>query len=152
MSKRSDEAVRLFKEGYNCSQSVVGAYADLFNIDKKFAMQMVSGFGAGMGRMREVCGAMSAIVFIASLKNGNYAPKDIEAKTKNYEIVRNLAKEFKEANGGSIICKELLGIDEMEESARPEDRTKEYYKKRPCIEIVREAALIIEKNLMFLCM
>lgn len=148
MSKRSDEAVRLFKEGYNCSQSVVGAYADLFNIDKKFAMQMVSGFGAGMGRMREVCGAMSAIVFIASLKNGKYDPKDIEAKTKNYEIVRNLAKEFKEANGGSIICKELLGIDKMEESARPEDRTKEYYKKRPCIEIVREAALIIEKKLM----
>lgn len=148
MSERSEEAVRLFKEGYNCSQSVVGAYADLFNIDKKLAMQMVSGFGAGMGRMREVCGAMSGMIFISNLKNGNYEPKDIEAKTKNYEIVRRLAKEFKEANGGSIICRELLGIEKMESSAKPAERTNEYYKKRPCIEVVRQAALIIEKSLL----
>lgn len=148
MSKRSEEAVKLFKDGYNCAQSVVGAYADLFGIDKKLAMQMVSGFGAGMGRMREVCGAMSGIVFISNLKNGNYGPEDTEAKTKNYEIVRNLAKEFKEVNGGSIICRELLGIEKMEDSAKPDARTTEYYKKRPCVEIIREAALIIDKNLV----
>lgn len=148
MSERSDEAVRLFEEGHNCAESVVGAFSEIFNLDKNLAMKMMSGFGAGMGRMREVCGAMSGITFIEGLKNGPEDPKDIKAKTTNYENVRELAKEFEKRNGGSIICKKLLGLEKMENSARPSDRTSEYYKKRPCKEIVREAAQIIEEMVL----
>ena len=148
MSERSEEAVKLFNEGYNCAQAVCGAYCEAFGVDKELGLKMASSFGGGMGRMREVCGAVSGMFMIASLKTGTIDPKDSEGKLKNYETVRKMAEEFKKTSGGSIICKELLGLEKKEESARPSERTNEYYEKRPCVKLVEDAALVIDKILL----
>lgn len=147
MESRVEEAVALFKEGYNCAQSVFGTYADLFGMDKETALKLASPMGAGIGRMREVCGTVSAMALLSGLKDGNVDPKDREAKTKTYEIVRNMSDEFAGENG-SIICRELLGILSREKSAMPAERTEEYYKVRPCVKLVRSAAQIVEKQLL----
>lgn len=140
-----DTAVELFKEGYNCSQSVFTAFAHRFGIDKDTALKISAGLGGGVGRMREVCGAVSGgamvIGSIASATEG----KDSETKQKNYELVREFAKRFTDENG-SIVCRELLGLDvKMENTAKPDSRTAEYYKKRPCVELVECAAKILEE-------
>ena len=146
IEERVEKAKRLFKEGgYNCCQAVVLAYNDLFGIEDETAAAISSGFGGGMGRMREVCGAVSGgamvIGSIASATEG----KDSETKQKNYELVREFAKRFTDENG-SIICRELLGLDiKMENTAKPDSRTAEYYKKRPCVELVECAAEILEE-------
>ena len=140
-----DTAVELFKEGYNCSQSVFTAFAHRFGIDKDTALKISAGLGGGVGRMREVCGAVSgaamAIGSICAATEG----KDSETKQKNYELVREFAKRFTDENG-SIVCRELLGLDiKMETTAKPDSRTAEYYKKRPCVELVECAAKILEE-------
>lgn len=146
MESRVEEAVALFKEGYNCAQSVFAAYADMFGMDREMALKLASPMGAGIGRMREVCGTVSAMALLSGLKDGNVNPKDTEAKTKAYEIVRTMSDEFAKENG-SIICRELLGILSREKSAMPSARTEEYYKVRPCVKLVASAARIVEKEL-----
>ena len=140
-----ERAVELFKEGFNCSQAVFTAFAHRFGIDEDTAKKISAGLGGGVGRMREVCGAVSgaamAIGSICAATEG----KDSEIKQKNYELVREFADRFT-AENGSIICRELLGLDvKMEKSAQPESRTAEYYKKRPCVELVECAAKILEE-------
>ena len=141
----SQRAVELFKEGFNCSQSVFVAFAHKFDIDEDTAKKISAGLGGGIGRLREVCGAVSgAAMVIGSLASATEGA-DVENKQKNYELVREFAKRFTEENG-SIICRELLGLDEQtKETAKPESRTAEYYKKRPCVELVECAARILEK-------
>lgn len=147
METRKQKAVRLFKEGYNCSQSVFAAYSDLYGIDINTALKLSSSFGGGMGRMREVCGTVSGMFLVAGLETGATEGKDIEGKKYNYDIVQRMATEFKKKNG-TIICKELLNLDSVEHETTPEKRTKEYYKKRPCIKLVEDAADIIENVLI----
>lgn len=148
MESRKEKAVQLFKEGYNCSQSVFAAYSDIYGIDEETALKISSSFGGGMGRMREVCGAVSGMFMVAGLETGTVEGKDREGKAHNYEVVQQLAEEYKKQNG-SIICRELLGLDKKEfTDTNPEERTKEYYKKRPCIELVEQAAEIIERVLL----
>lgn len=141
----SQRAVELFKEGFNCSQSVFAAFAHRFDIDEDTAKKISAGLGGGIGRLREVCGAVSgAAMVIGSLASATEGA-DAENKQKNYELVREFAKRFTEENG-SIICRELLGLDEQtKETAKPESRTAEYYKKRPCVELVECAAQILEE-------
>ena len=144
--KRSDRAVELFKSGYNCAQAVFAAFADKYGMDEETALKISASFGAGMGRMREVCGTVSGMMLVNSLENGSADAKDQEAKKHNYEVARELAAKFKEDNG-SIICAELLGLKkDTKEDAAPSARTKEYYKKRPCVELVRNAAEILEEK------
>lgn len=145
MKSRVDDAVKLFMEGYNCCQSVVGAYSDLFGMDRETAMKFSCSMGGGMGRMREVCGSVSGMALIAGLACGNTDPKNQAAKTKNYEVVRQMADAFK-AEHKTIICREILGLRAAEKSAAPEARTKEYYQKRPCVRMVATAARIIEET------
>lgn len=147
MMTRKEKAKELFLEGYNCSQAVVGAFADLYGIDFNTAMKFSSSFGGGMGRMREVCGAVSGMFMIAGLETGTTVGSDATGKKANYDIVQTLAAEYKKRSGGSIICRELLGLDRTKDSftnTTPESRTSEYYKKRPCIELVMEAADIVD--------
>ena len=141
----SQRAVELFKEGFNCSQSVFVAFAHRFDIDEDTAKKISAGLGGGIGRLREVCGAVSgAAMVIGSLASATEGA-DVENKQKNYELVREFAKRFTEENG-SIICRELLCLDEQtKETAKPESRTAEYYKKRPCVELVECAARILEE-------
>ncbi len=144
MGERSKKAVELFKQGYNCSQSVFAAFADLYGMDIKTALLVSSSFGGGMGRMREVCGAVSGMFMVAGMETGTVVGKDTAGKQYNYQVVQHLADKFRKENG-SIICRELLGLSETTHTeTKPEERTQEYYKKRPCIQLVEEAALIVE--------
>lgn len=148
---RGDKAKELFLQGYNCSQSVALAFADILNIDEKQIALMVSGFGGGMGRMREVCGSVSGAVFVLSCLYGYDTPGDFEGKKQLYAYIQDFCKAFENENG-SIVCRELLNLKEKgADSPVPEKRTTEYYQKRPCSELVKSSAdileqIIIEKN------
>ena len=107
-------------------------------------MKMSSSFGGGMGRLREVCGAVSGMFMVAGLLYGYDDPKGQLEKTEHYERIQKLAQEFKSENG-SIVCRELLGLSESKSEPKPEERTKEYYRKRPCPEMVKMAADIMEE-------
>lgn len=145
MSEKTEKAKALFKSGYNCSQSVLGVFCEELGLDFNTAMKISSSFGGGMGRMREVCGAVSGMFMAAGL---NYSSSDNtpENKAKQYKIVQELAQKFKDKNG-SIICRELLDGVETSNSPIPSDRTEEYYKKRPCIELVADSVSILEEYL-----
>lgn len=148
MGKRAEKAKALFFEGYNCTQSVVGAFADLYNLDMNTAMRFCDGLGGGMGRMRMTCGAVSAMALIAGLELSSGKPKDLNNRTEVYAKVREMAEAFREKNG-SVVCSELLGASmPKDRSSRPEERTPEYYKKRPCPECIYDCAQIIEKHLL----
>ena len=149
MESRVEEAVRLFESGYGCSQAVFSTYADLLGMDKKLALRLASPMGAGIGRMREVCGTISAMALLEGLKEGNDDASDAKAKAANYEKVRQMSDTFTEMNG-SIICRELIGLAgrKREESAMPKERTETYYKERPCTKLVRSAAMIVETQLL----
>ncbi len=155
IEERVAKAKRLFKEeGYNCCQAVVLAYSDLFGIDEVLAAAMSSGFGGGMGRMREVCGSVSGMVMLAGLIAPAADPLIKVDRTRNYALVQEVANEFKAING-SIICRELLGLVPAgapsapvpAESPEPSDRTPEYYRKRPCEELVGISARIIGERI-----
>ena len=155
LEERVAKAKRLFKEdGYNCCQAVVLAYNDLFGIDDTMAASLSSGFGGGMGRMREVCGSVSGMVLLAGLIAPADNPSDKNGRTRNYALVQDVAGEFRKMNG-SIVCRELLGLTPIgssspvpKESPEPSDRTAEYYKKRPCEELVGISARIIGEKLL----
>lgn len=155
IEERVEKARRLFKEGgYNCCQAVVLAYNDVFELEDELAASLSSGFGGGMGRMREVCGAVSGMVMLAGMIRPASDPSVKNWRTANYALVQEMAGEFKEING-SIVCKELLGLVPMgsctpapKESPEPSDRTPEYYKKRPCEEMVGIAARIVGEQIL----
>lgn len=146
IEERVERAVSLFKNGYNCSQSVVVAYADYFGLDETLAARVSASFGGGMGRLREVCGAVSGSFMLAGLKYASADSSDKAAKTENYTVVQELAEKFRQHNG-SIICRELLGLAQKKDDPVPSDRTPEYYKRRPCSEYVAIAARVIGEKL-----
>lgn len=167
------KAVDYFKQGYNCSQSVVMTFAGHYKIPQPLMARFSASFGGGIGRMRETCGAACGMFMLAGLEVGNIedTPEEVlpsmqslsdnnpypsqELKKKDYEVVQKLANDFREETG-SIICKELLGLNkkradgtmpEIKIVATPEARTDEYYKKRPCIRMVETAVRIYCKYL-----
>ena len=137
-------AKNYFLSGYNCSQAVALAFHEEMGIDKDTAVRIASAFGGGMGRMREVCGAVSGMILVANILRGNTDPKDKAAKDAHYALIQHLAEKFREQNG-SIICRELLNLEGHGPDAPvSEARNGEYYKKRPCAELVALAAGIVE--------
>lgn len=140
------KARELFKSGYNCAQSVLAAYAEELGMDFETALKLSSSFGGGMGRLREVCGAVSGMFMAVGLAKGYSTNDDKDEKKSHYERIQYLAKEFEKING-SIVCRELLGLDKKHDDPTPSDRTKEYYKKRPCEELVADACKILDKYL-----
>ena len=146
IEERAKQAVAYFKNGYNCAQSVLLAYADLFEMDLQTATRIAAPFGGGMGRLREVCGTATGMFMIVGLAIPADNPTDMKSKTRNYALVQKLAEHFREKNG-SIICRELLKLNVKQESPQPEARTENYYKKRPCVELVRFAATLIGEEL-----
>lgn len=142
---KKEKAMELFKQGYNCSQAVFGAFSEELGLDFETAVKISSSFGGGMGRMREVCGAVSGMFMAAGMKLGYSSPTDTKSKTEHYKLIQTLAADFKIENG-SIICRELLGLEGEDKHYVPSERTIEYYKKRPCAELVGEAAEILEKH------
>ncbi len=143
---RVERAVGLFKSGYNCSQSVVAAFADLYGFTPEQALRMSASFGGGIGRMRMTCGAACGIFMLAGLEKGS-VDGSRQAKLANYALVQELAAEFKKRMG-SVVCSELLGLASGTPVVPvPEERTSEYYKKRPCPKIIEEAARIWVEHL-----
>ena len=145
--KRSEKAKELFLQGYNCSQAVLGAFCDVMQLDFESAMRLASSFGGGIARMREVCGACSAMFMVAGAVRGNSSP-DVKAKSEHYAFVQSMASAFIESNG-SIICRELLALRAKASSSvdngntpQANDRTCEYYRTRPCLGVVEDAVNI----------
>ena len=141
---RKEKAEELFKKGYNCSQAVIGAFCDDFNLDFNTAMKLSEGFGGGLGRMRLTCGAVSGMAMVIGLLlSGGNADNDTRAVV--YEKVHSLADKFAEKNG-SIICSDLLGLNEKPiYNPTPDARTDAYYKKRPCVMCVTDCVELIEE-------
>jgi C_GCAxxG_C_C family probable redox protein len=140
--ERIERAALLFKSGYNCSQSVTVAFADLYGFTEEQAMRLSAGFGGGIGRMRETCGAACGMFILAGMDCGSTEASDRKAKSLNYAVVQQLATKFKEQTG-SLICAELLGLKKGTSlSFEASERTPQYYSKSPCPKMVETAAKI----------
>lgn len=146
---KGKEARALFESGCNCAQAVAGAFSREMGLPRDTVLLLASPFGGGMGRMREVCGAISGTFLVLGALDG-YLPTENkmhqQEKKRVYETVQTLAKQFEEENG-SIICAQLLKGVEQDCSPTPSERTAKYYKKRPCADYVEFAADLIEKHL-----
>lgn len=142
---RREIAENHFVEGYNCAQAVVLAFNDVIGADSESLLKLSSSFGGGMGRMREVCGAVSGMFIVAGLLKGYSSPDDVDGKKEQYALVQKLAAKFKEKNG-SIICRDLLGAKLAASTPTPYVRTPEYYTTRPCAKLVGDAAEILEEE------
>lgn len=140
---RSEKAKELFVNGCNCSQAVVLAFSDLLDCDEKTLAKLSSSFGGGIGRLREVCGAVSGMAIVAGLLYGFEAGETGQEKAAHYERIQALAHAFEEENG-SIICRELRGLSIKHDKPTPAPRTKEFYATRPCGELVACAAEILD--------
>lgn len=138
---RGTKAAKLFLDGYNCAQAVAVAFSDLTGLDETLSARLASSFGGGMGRMREVCGAVSGMLMVAGILYGYDTPGDDVAKKAHYALVQELAGQFREKNG-SIVCREILKNPPSDPAPSP--RTAEYYASRPCARMVYSAATILE--------
>lgn len=143
----AEKAKAYFEQGYNCAQAVTLAFAEEMGLDKDSAAKMVSSFGGGLGRLREVCGCVSGMALAAGALYGYSDPEAKEAKADHYALIQKLAEAFKEKNG-SMICRELLDGINNDTNPVPEARTEAYYKKRPCADLCYSAAEILEKEMM----
>lgn len=140
---RREQAMENFYKGYNCTQSVVLAFSDLIPMDQEQLLRLAAPLGGGMGRLREVCGSVSGMFLVLGQLYGYSDPKAKEDKARLYARVQELAAQFEEKNR-SIVCRELLGLSEKKQEPIPEERTAEYYKKRPCPELIGDAAELLE--------
>ena len=147
MKDRSEEAKNNFLSGMNCAQSVLCAFCDRCGLDRDTALKLASGFGGGIARQREVCGAITGICMAADLIRGPVEGSDKAEKDEHYALIRGLCDAFRNETG-SIICRELLGLaPKQSDSPVSEARTAAYYAKRPCAELVELAAKILSENL-----
>ena len=146
VEQRAKQARELFLSGYNCAQAVFIAYRDVAELDEQMAATIAAPFGGGMGRLREVCGAVSGMTMVAGNLAPNSQPNDNENKKKLYALVQSLAEEFRLENG-SIVCRELLGLTQQKDEPTPSPRTGEYYKRRPCADYVEIAARIVGEKI-----
>ena len=137
----SEYAAELFFKGYSCAQAITVAFCDVTGLTEEFSAKMISSFGGGMGRMREVCGAVSGMLAVAGLLYGYADPEDDAAKKAHYALVQDLAGQFRE-KAGSIICREILKNPPSDPAPTP--RTEAFYKDRPCARLVYLAAQILD--------
>ena len=145
--ERAKRAMDNFREGYNCPQSVVHAFDDVLEangIDPDTALRLASPFGGGMGRLREVCGAVTGMFMLLGLLEGFSDPEEYDGKAALYEDAQRLAEEFRRQQG-SILCRDLLGLSDGPSESAPERRTEAYYESRPCAELCAYAARLVEE-------
>lgn len=144
MKDYASYAAELFESGYNCAQAVAVAFCDVTGMEPKSAAAMASSFGGGMGRMREVCGAVSGMLLVAGILYGYDTPGDDERKKEHYQRVQTMADAFRQ-EAGSIICRDILKNPPSDPSPTP--RSAEFYQMRPCTRMVYLAAEIMANNL-----
>lgn len=145
MNMHEHKARMLFEQGYNCSQSVLGAYSEELGMDFNSLLKISSSFGGGMGKLREVCGALSG-AFMAAGALAGYCEIDDVKKQKHYELIQEIGHRFQE-EFGSMICRDLLGLKEKESSPVPSKRTANFYKNRPCKNFIGRACFILDEIL-----
>ncbi|MDD2458117.1 MAG: C-GCAxxG-C-C family protein [Eubacteriales bacterium] len=143
MMSHADRAEALFKSGYNCAQSMIGAFEGEIGIDFETSIRLAASFGGGMGRLREVCGALTGLFMVIGLQSGYSDPEDHEAKTRHYQRVQDLAAQFRD-RFGTLLCRDLLELEESISEPVPEKRTEEYYQRRPCAQYIRFAASLLD--------
>jgi C_GCAxxG_C_C family probable redox protein len=142
-----EKALQYFTEGANCAQAVVLAFKDELGMDEKTAARLASSFGGGIGRLREVCGAVSGMMMVYGLLKGYDDLKDPDAKKAHYANVQALAAKFREENG-AIVCRELLELRKNEQNdPSPTPRDAKFFHSRPCMGFVQSAARILEEAL-----
>lgn len=147
IEERAEKARKLFAEGYNCSQAVVLAYADCFGVDRDLAATLAAPLGGGVGRMREVCGAVTGMALVAGLRYPANNPADKEAKMRNYAVVKEVGTRFSD-KFGSVVCRELLGLTPEKESGVSTNASSANPVKRcSCAEIVETAARIVGERI-----
>lgn len=143
---RIAQTEELFRQGYVCAQAILGTYASCFQLDQALALRIAGPLGGGIGRLREVCGAVNAMAILTGLKEEPINPADLKSKARVYEAVREMTEAFREKHG-SIVCRELLGAF-GQETAMPQERTEAYYRTRPCLRLIRTVAELIETQLL----
>ena len=147
IESRVSTAITLFEQGYNCSQAVFMAYADKYQIDRETAAKLATSVGGGMGRLREVCGAVSGMFFVLGLHYPFTQPTDKVAKDANYKAVQRTAAEFKSVMG-SYICADLLKTKREPQLPESAERNEAYYNLRPCTRCVAVAAGIVGREII----
>ncbi len=145
-SARPLRAKENFERGYNCCQSVVLAYAQEIGLEDEIALRLAAPFGGGMGKLREVCGALTGIFMVAGLKSGYINPDADDKKAAHYALIQELAESFRQKNG-SILCRDLIGEDYRPGDATPGKRTAAYYEDRPCAGLIEDAVRMLEEKL-----
>ncbi len=140
----AEKAVSAFQAGYNCAQSTFMAFIDDLGIEKRQAMKLASGFGGGMGRMQEVCGAVSGGILALGATFGHGEPSESEAQKKTYTLVQELMKRFK-AQHASCLCRDLVqGIDLKTEEGQKQFKERDL-RNKVCVPCVRTAVEIVEE-------
>jgi C_GCAxxG_C_C family probable redox protein len=142
IDSRVKRAVDFFEQGYNCSQAVFMAYSDKYGIDTQTAARLATSFGGGMGRLREVCGAVSGMFLVLGLEFPYIDTKDKASKNLNYKMVQKVANAFK-TEMGSYVCADLLKIKHAPQNPVSAERNEAYYKSRPCTRCVALAAKLV---------
>lgn len=145
-TNHSEKAVNYFMQGYNCAQSTAAAFAEECGFEPEVILRMTAGFGGGIGGLRETCGAVGAMAFVAGLRVGSYAPDDLTAKKRLYDQIKAMVHAFANEHG-TICCRELLEKASCEVPPDPSARNAEYYTTRPCAQLVASAADIISQSL-----
>ena len=146
LETKVNHAISYFEQGYNGSQAVFMPYSDIYGIEPETAAKLASSFGGGMGRLREVCGAVSGMFLVLGLQYPFTDTKDKAAKNTNYKAVQHTANEFK-AIMGSYNCADLLKLKHEPQNPESSERNEAYYKSRPCTRCVKLAAEIVGKEL-----
>lgn len=144
MMNHAEKARSLFMAGFNCAQSVFAAFCDVTGMDEETALRLSSSFGGGIGRMREVCGAVSGMAMVAGMVSGYADPKNQDEKAAHYALVQKLANTFK-AQNGSVVCRDLLALPLGSDAPVPTPRDEKFYQRRPCAEFVVGAAAILDE-------
>jgi len=140
-----EKAISSFRGDFNCAQSVFSSYATQYGLDKDTALKLSTGFGGGMGRMQNTCGAVSGAFMVIGLRYGMGINSDREARDKTYEVVREFTNRFQKIHG-SINCKELLGCDISTLEGREYYNQNDFFEKK-CLEYVKDSAKILEEIL-----
>lgn len=146
VEERAARAKAAFENGYNCTQAVIMAYADITDMDAEKFAAIVEPLGGGMGRLREVCGAVTGMFIISGTTHWGQSTTDRKVRTEIYSGVQELARRYKE-HCGSIVCRELLGLKQHSDPPVPEERTAAYYRRRPCAEYIAYAARLVGEYL-----
>lgn len=145
--ERKDLALKYFYDGYNCAQAVFAAYCDLFGMDPDLGKTLCSGMGAGMGGLREKCGAVSSMFLLAGLLSSSKSNEEVLSKKELYKLIKELNQDF-EGKMGSSCCRTLLENANVLVLQNPSERNEKYYKKRPCAIFVKTASEIIQEKLL----